>query len=243
MAPPSVGRPKAATSGRFLLCVFCALCGLIYRPCRSESGGIGRRAGLRIQSRKGWGFESPLSHTKKTRRHEGCTKEQSMNNSTDATVLHTVRTRLVKDFSQQIRECLTALTQEQIWWRPNEGANSVGNLVLHLTGSTRFYVLECLTGESTNRNRPQEFAERTEIPKDKLIQLLDQLIGEIDSTLSAMQPEDMTRTTDRTGKESTYAQIVIHVLGHFAAHTGQILYVTKMLQEGAINELWMKFRK
>ena len=30
--------------------------------CVSESGGIGRRARLRIWSRKGWGFESPLSH-------------------------------------------------------------------------------------------------------------------------------------------------------------------------------------
>ena len=53
-----------------------------------------------------------------------------MNESTDSLVLHTVRTRLVKDFSQQITECLTTLTQEQIWWRPNEAANSVGNLVL-----------------------------------------------------------------------------------------------------------------
>lgn len=166
-----------------------------------------------------------------------------MNGSPNSMILHTVRTRLVKDFSQQIRECLTTLAQEQIWWRPNEAANSVGNLVLHLTGSTRFYMLECVKGEDTHRSRPQEFAERREIPKDQLIQLLDQLVAEIDSTLSDLRPEDMTRTTDRTGKESTYGQILLHVLGHFAAHTGQILYVTKMLQEGAIQELWMKFRK
>jgi uncharacterized damage-inducible protein DinB len=166
-----------------------------------------------------------------------------MNSATDSMLLHTVRARLVKDFVQQIRECLTALAQEQIWWRPNEAANSVGNLVLHLNGSTRYYGIECLTGENTNRNRPQEFAERAEIPKDKLIQLLDDLVSDIDRTLSALQPEDMTRTTDRTGKESSYGQILLHVMGHFAAHTGQILYVTKMLQEGAINELWMKFRK
>lgn len=166
-----------------------------------------------------------------------------MERSLDSTVLHTVHTRLVHDFSKQIRECLQTLSEQQIWSRPNEKANSIGNLVLHLCGSTRHYIIDSIGGQEFQRDRPKEFSERRQIPKSELTQLLDQTMSECDQVLTGLKPEQMMQATERTGKTSTYAQILLHVLGHFAAHTGQILYITKMLEEGAISELWSKFRK
>src|SRR5262245_29425397 len=126
-----------------------------------------------------------------------------MSYSIESTVLHTVRTRLITDFSKQIRECLQVLDDEQIWWRPNEAANSAGNLVLHLCGSTRYYLVECIAGTSIERNRSQEFAERQRIPKSDLIQHLDQVIDECDAVFASLTPDDMAKTTDRTGKPSS----------------------------------------
>jgi uncharacterized damage-inducible protein DinB len=165
-----------------------------------------------------------------------------MERSLESTLLHTIHTRLVHDFSLQIRECLQTLSDAHVWSRPNENANSVGNLVLHLCGSTRYYIVNCIGEVDSQRDRPKEFSERTQIPRDQLIALLESTIADCDRVLSALKPEQMMQTTERTGKTSTYAQILLHVLGHFSAHTGQILYITKMLEEGAINELWRKFR-
>ena len=60
--------------------------------------------------------------------------------------------------------------------------------------------------------------------------------------LDTITPEQMMETTDRTGKRTTFAQILLHVTHHNATHMGQIVWVTKMLHPGAIDDIWMKTR-
>ena len=60
----------------------------------------------------------------------------------------------------QIRSCVEELSEEQLWWRPNEQTNSVGNLVLHVSGSMRHYLSRGVGGIEYHRDRPAEFAER-----------------------------------------------------------------------------------
>src|SRR5687768_7008471 len=88
------------------------------------------------------------------------------------TVIDEVRGRLTRGFPQQVRACLDALTDEQVWWRPNAGSNSVGNLVLHLCGSTRHFLGRAVGGTDYRRDRPAEFAEKGPLPKEALRALL-----------------------------------------------------------------------
>ena len=60
--------------------------------------------------------------------------------------------------------------------------------------------------------------------------------------LDGLQPSQLSDTTDRTGKVSTYAQILLHVTHHNAAHMGQIVWMTKMLQPGAVDDIWIKMQ-
>ena len=160
----------------------------------------------------------------------------------DSTVLYVVRKRLVTDLSEQIRTCVATLNDEEIWWRPNEKANSVGNLVLHLCGSTRSYLLFAIGGRAFERDRAAEFEARHSASKQELTDLFISTISDCDALLSTLDPARLMEKTDRTGKQTTFVQILLHVLSHFSAHTGQIVYTTKMLKEGAIVELWMKTR-
>src|ERR1051325_9000981 len=79
--------------------------------------------------------------------------------------LTALRARITRVFPAQVRKALEPLSDEQIWWRPNESSNSIGNLVLHLSGSLDYYLNRNLGGLDFTRDRPGEFNERREIPK------------------------------------------------------------------------------
>jgi uncharacterized damage-inducible protein DinB len=160
----------------------------------------------------------------------------------ESTLLHNARTRLASDYPDQIRTCLRALNDEQIWWRPNEKANAIGNLVLHLCGSNRHFIGKGIGGRDFERDRAAEFTSRTPVPKEDLLRQLDDMVSEVDTVLGALDPSRLMEQTDRTGKQTTFLQILLHVTQHVAAHMAQIVYATKLLKEGAIEELWMRRR-
>src|SRR2546423_1069542 len=79
------------------------------------------------------------------------------------------RYHLAEDFLPKIEHCLEKLSDEQIWWRANEQSNSIGNLVMHLCGNARQWIV-CGIGEGTDkRDRDGEFAQREIVPRDELL--------------------------------------------------------------------------
>ena len=155
-------------------------------------------------------------------------------------LLDEARERLVKGFPAQVVACVDLLTDEQIWWRANEGSNSVGNLVLHVCGSSRHFLGRALGGSDYVRDRPGEFAERGPLPKDFLKQLVRETAEETGRVLERLDPERLLEVTDRAGEPFTALALVQRTSHHWAVHTGQIVYAAKMLQSGAVNELWYK---
>ena len=160
----------------------------------------------------------------------------------ESTLLHLARTRLVKDYPGQIDACLEVLNDEDVWWRPNEQANAVGNLVLHLSGSNRYYLEQVIGGRDIGRDRDGEFAARGGYSKAQLKARWDETRLITEGVLNGLEPSRMLQTTESTGKLTTYAQILLHVTHHNAAHMGQIVWITKMRHAGALDDLWMKMR-
>lgn len=154
--------------------------------------------------------------------------------------LEFLRSRVTKIFPAQIRKCVEELSDEQIWWRPNDGSNSVGNLVLHLSGSMRHYLSRAVGGIEYTRDRPAEFQERGPLPKQELLSVFDETISQAAQTLDSF---DTSRFLDTTEEPNYYPTIFDQLFGialHLATHAGQILYVAKMLKEGSIDELWIR---
>lgn len=166
-----------------------------------------------------------------------------MERTLDSTVLHVSRNRLLRDYPGQIAACLDALTDDQAWWRPNDRANSVGNLVLHLAGSNRYYFAHVLGGEEDRRDRAAEFAARNGRPLAELKREWGDSLVEVSRVLETLDASRLMDTTDRTGKTTTVAQVLLHVTHHNAVHLGQIVWITKMLQPGAIDDIWMRMRQ
>src|SRR5437764_15481256 len=84
----------------------------------------------------------------------------------------------------QVRSAVEKLTEEQVWWRPNEKANSVGNLVLHLSGSLNHYLNRNIGGIPYDRDRDAEFAARGPMPKRELMAIFDDMVAKADQTMA-----------------------------------------------------------
>ena len=161
-----------------------------------------------------------------------------MTGTADRTLLDIARTRLVVHQAGQVRTCLDALNDGQLWWRANAESNAVGNLALHLSGSTRFYIGHGVGDSGYVRDRDAEFAEQGPLPKEELLSRFDSAVAEADRVLSGFDPARLGETTDRTGTPVTYAELILNQVLHFTAHAGQIVYATKLIQAGVIHDVW-----
>src|ERR671932_2274806 len=96
---------------------------------------------------------------------------------------------LSSEYLQKIERCLEVLSDEDVWWRANEGSNSIGNLLLHLEGSTRTWIINVAGGSHSPRDRQQEFDEREQIPRAQLMARLKQTLAEADEVLARLDAE------------------------------------------------------
>jgi uncharacterized damage-inducible protein DinB len=140
------------------------------------------------------------------------------------------RGKLVDQYWPRLRGCVESLSEEQVWWRPNENSNSVGNLVLHLSGNVRQWLITSFTAQKDARQRSTEFAEREHIPIPELLRRLESTIQEASALLERLTEEDLQRSFTVQGYSVTGLDAVYHVVEHFAMHYGQILYVTKLVR-------------
>ena len=132
------------------------------------------------------------------------------------------------DYLPKIERCLDVLTDEGVWWRANEGSNSIGNLLLHLEGSTRAWIIGVAGGFPKPRDRQQEFDERQHIPRAELMSRLRQTLTEADGVLARLGVEALLERRQAPGEEVTVFWAVYHALEHFSMHTGQIIMLAKM---------------
>lgn len=144
-------------------------------------------------------------------------------------LIREVRYRMYDECLPRILKCLEQLNEEQIWWRPNESSNSIGNLVLHLCGNVRQWIYAGLGRNEDMRNRSAEFDERMMINKEELKQKLNSTMELIHPVIVNVPTEELLNIRSVQTFEETGLTILIHVTEHFSYHTGQIAYITKML--------------
>jgi uncharacterized damage-inducible protein DinB len=128
----------------------------------------------------------------------------------------------------KIERCLEAVTEEDVWWRPNPASNSIGNLLLHLTGSVRQWVVGGVGDSPVERDRQQEFDERTPIPRSELIGRLRQAVAEADAALANLDGARLGERRQIRGEDLTLLDAVYHAVEHFSMHSGQIFMLAKM---------------
>ena len=137
------------------------------------------------------------------------------------------RDRLVRESLPRIRKSLEPLTDEEIWRRPNANTVSPGNLVIHLCGNVRQWIISGLGGAEDQRDRSREFSEEGPIPRAELLDRLERTLQEAMGVIEKTDAEALLEKRIVQGFSSTRLSILIHVVEHFSYHTGQIAYAVK----------------
>jgi uncharacterized damage-inducible protein DinB len=143
-------------------------------------------------------------------------------------LLTDVRALLRSSYLSKIERCLDVLGEDDIWWRVNAASNSIGNLMLHLDGSTRMWMLRVAGGRQIVRDRDAEFAERGPMAKSALLARLRSTLAEVDEVLATLNETTLLERRPSTQGEVTVLWAVLHGVEHFAMHTGQIITLTKL---------------
>jgi hypothetical protein len=129
----------------------------------------------------------------------------------------------------RIGHCVGQLTYAQVWHRPEGGLNSIGNLLLHLAGNVRQWVISGVGGATDNRDRPGEFAERQQTPWADLWAKLQAAVEEAQAVLGAQKAEDWLRVRRIQGFEVNGLQAAVNSVAHFRGHTQEIIHMTRAL--------------
>src|SRR6266481_6476320 len=79
--------------------------------------------------------------------------------------------------AKQVHKWVDPLSQEQLWRNPYSYGNSVGHLVLHLTGNLSYYIGARVAETGYIRNRDREFTEPQKLPKERVMQKFDETIA------------------------------------------------------------------
>jgi uncharacterized damage-inducible protein DinB len=141
-----------------------------------------------------------------------------------------IKRRLFEENQARVIQCLNSLTEAEIWYRPNENSNSVGNLVLHLCGNITQWVIAGLGATEDTRQRQAEFDEQGPIETKILLEQLQHVMTKVEEVIDKLTPEQLITPKAVQGFQENGISILVHVTEHFSYHVGQMTYFVKSLK-------------
>jgi uncharacterized damage-inducible protein DinB len=148
----------------------------------------------------------------------------------------TVAPLFVKESARQLREvylprmrrAVESLPEADLWWRPHGRTTSVGNLLLHLAGNVRQWIVHGLGGAPDRRRRSGEFTALEGGTRAELLAALEGTVAEACAVIERLDEAALVAPRRIQGFETTGLSAVYHVVEHFSWHTGQVVWIAKM---------------
>jgi len=138
-----------------------------------------------------------------------------------------------------IEHCLEQIPEADLQWRSFEGHNSASNIILHLCGNLRQWMIAGVGETEDRRDRPTEFTDRTVFTGAELLDRLRATVAEADAVLAAIAPEDLLDERRIQGFETRVLTAVMDTVGHFVGHAQEITYITRMRLGDAYTFKWV----
>jgi uncharacterized damage-inducible protein DinB len=138
--------------------------------------------------------------------------------------------RYYEGVGRRVHALVDPLSTDDLWRRPFPFGNSVGHLLLHLTGNLSYYIGARIAGTGYVRDRPREFAEPRALPKEQVLEAFDAAITMVVATLGQQGPEDWSKPyTADLEEPCDRFEIFVRCASHAYHHAGQMIYLCKQL--------------
>lgn len=146
----------------------------------------------------------------------------------------TARRLLTVEYRTKIAHVLDVLPPDALWRPPADESNAIGNLLLHLAGNVRQWIVAGVGGEAFSRDRSAEFTARDGGTAGELLAHLDAALRDADQVLSSLDSAALTARRRIQSRDVSVLEAVFHVTEHFAMHTGQVILLAKMAAPGRV---------
>jgi hypothetical protein len=152
-----------------------------------------------------------------------------------AAALAAALTNQLEQFARRARALAEELTADEFWTRPYPYGNSVGHLLLHVTGNLNYYVGTQIAGTGYVRNRPLEFSDESRRPASEVLAELDRAVALVARTMADQGAAGWVAPYEAVGTdEPTRVAMVLRCVEHFFHHIGQIIYLVKEHQRARL---------
>jgi uncharacterized damage-inducible protein DinB len=132
--------------------------------------------------------------------------------------------------TSKIMSCMNELNDAEIWKKPNDSSNSIGNQILHLSGNITQYIISSLGETEDTRERDKEFSATGGFTKSELIDRLSSTVEKAIYVIQKMDANNLLRKKHIQGFLYSGLANILHVVEHYSYHTGQIIFWTKLLK-------------
>ena len=138
----------------------------------------------------------------------------------------------------KIEHCVAQLSDDQLWWRPRPEMNSIANLMLHLSGNVRQWIIAGVGGAKDARNRPGEFADRSNRSREQVLGILKSTVDDALAVLARQTADDLVSPRRIQGFDSNVSDAIFSSISHFRGHVQEIIHMTR----AARGEISIQFR-
>jgi uncharacterized damage-inducible protein DinB len=138
------------------------------------------------------------------------------------------------EYRTKLRKAIEALPAEDLWWRANPESNSVGNLLLHMAGNLRQWVVSGVGGAEDKRFRAGEFEADGGQSVQEVWAVVESALSDADRVLARLDEKALNRRLTVQGRDVSVLDAVFHVVEHFSMHMGQIILIAKLRAPGSI---------
>ncbi|HEV8379203.1 MAG TPA: DUF1572 family protein [Tepidisphaeraceae bacterium] len=129
---------------------------------------------------------------------------------------------------RKVEHCVRQLNEEQVWWKPRPEMNSVANLILHLAGNVRQWIISGVGGARDIRNRPEEFADRSDLPRANILSILRSTVREADSVMEKLDLQKLTEPRRIQGFDTIVLEAIFDSVAHFRGHVQEMIHMTRV---------------
>lgn len=129
---------------------------------------------------------------------------------------------------KKIEHCLDQLSDEDVWWRQHDSHNSIQNILTHLCGNVRQWIVHGVGEEPDERHRASEFAERRPLAKEEVLGRLRETLAQADRILEEFPPDRLLEPRRIQGFDTTVLAAIFDSVSHFVGHTHQIVFIARL---------------
>jgi uncharacterized damage-inducible protein DinB len=138
--------------------------------------------------------------------------------------------RYLRHLAGRVEKAAMAIPEGQFWTKPFAFGNSIGHLVLHLTGNLNHYIGALIAGSGYVRHREHEFTDPEQYPREDVLARFREAVDLVVRTVESQGDAGFMTAVEAEPPIQTRLGLFLVCAAHLNNHIGQMSYLVQALQ-------------